>query len=158
MLGFRLPPWTQRRNRRLIQTPKFYLFDVGIANYLSRRTPQPGTPEFGKSFEHYILMELVSYRAYRSPEMEIRYWRTSTGQEVDFILNDMEVAIEAKASPRVSDVAIRSLSALAGEGKVRRRILVCVEKQRRQISDSYGPILLLPWKDFLRDLWSGTLL
>ena len=154
LLGFRLSPWTRSRNRRLIQTPKFYLFDVGISNYLARRTPQPGTPEFGKSFEHYILMELMAYRSYRLPEMEIRYWRTSTGQEVDFILNEMEVAIEVKASSRVPDVALRSLTTLASESRVRRSIIVCLERQRRKL----GPVLLLPWKEFLAELWSGDLL
>jgi len=40
----------------MILTEKFYLFDVGVANYLSRRQPKIGSPEFGKAFEHYILM------------------------------------------------------------------------------------------------------
>ena len=29
--------------------------------------------EFGNSFEHYILMELKAYQAYRNPELDIRY-------------------------------------------------------------------------------------
>src|SRR5207247_747937 len=85
-LGFRLPPWCRARNRRLIETEKFFLFDVGVANYLARRRPMLGGSEFGKSFEHYILMELKAYQAYREPEMELSFWRTAAGQEVDFIL------------------------------------------------------------------------
>ena len=85
-LGFRLPPWRRARNRRLIETEKFFLFDVGVANYLARRRPMLGGSEFGKSFEHYILMELKAYQAYREPEMELSFWRTAAGQEVDFIL------------------------------------------------------------------------
>jgi len=96
LLGYRIAPWRKVRNRRLIETEKFYLFDVGVANYLARRTPRIGTPEFGHSFEQYIIMELKAYQAYRNPELEIRYWRTSTGFEVDFILGDMDVAIEVK--------------------------------------------------------------
>jgi len=83
LLGFRISPWRKAKNRRLIETEKFYLFDVGVTNYLSRRAPRIGTPEFGKSFEHYILMELKAYQAYRNPELDIRYWRTSSGFEVD---------------------------------------------------------------------------
>jgi predicted AAA+ superfamily ATPase len=79
LLGFRVPPWRKSRTRRMIETEKFYLFDVGVTNYLSRRTPREGTPEFGKAFEHYILMELKAFQAYRNPELDIRYWRTSTG-------------------------------------------------------------------------------
>ena len=84
LLGFRIPPWRKAKNRRLFETEKFYLFDVEVTNYLLRRTPRIGTPEFGKSFEHYILMELKVYQAYRNPELDIRYWRTSSGYEVDF--------------------------------------------------------------------------
>jgi hypothetical protein len=29
-----------------------------VANYLARHQPKIGSPEFGKAFEHYILMEL----------------------------------------------------------------------------------------------------
>jgi predicted AAA+ superfamily ATPase len=57
-LGFRIPPWKKSKSRRMITTEKFYLFDVGVANYLARHQPKIGSPEFGKAFEHYILMEL----------------------------------------------------------------------------------------------------
>ena len=158
LLGFRIAPWTRSHGRRLIQTPKFYLFDVGIANFLARRNPKPGTPEFGKSLEHLVLMELMAFRAYRDPDLEIRYWRTSTGHEVDFILNDREVAIEVKASNRVADVALRSLSALAEDGPVPRRIVVCLERLRREIADRHGRMTLIPVLTFLEDLWSGNII
>jgi predicted AAA+ superfamily ATPase len=48
MLGFRVAPWRKSKTRRMIETEKFYLVDVGVANYLGRRTPREGTPEFGK--------------------------------------------------------------------------------------------------------------
>jgi uncharacterized protein len=157
LLGFRIAPWTKSRNRRLIQTSKFYLFDVGIANFLARRQPKPGTPEFGKSVEHIVLMELLAYRAYRSPDLEIRYWRTSTGQEVDFVLNDRETAIEVKGSARVADVALKPLTTLADDGAVRRRVAVCLERQARTIRDSHGPIAILPIHAFLEELWAGRI-
>jgi hypothetical protein len=68
-LGFRLRPWQKAKKRRLIDTEKFYLFDVGVTNHLARRHPQPGSNEFGKSFEHYILMELRAYQSYRQPDL-----------------------------------------------------------------------------------------
>ena len=157
MLGFRVAPWTKSPNRRMIQTPKFYLFDVGIANHLARRQPAPGTPEFGKSVEHLVLMELQAFRSYRSPDLELRYWRTSTGQEVDFVLNDMEVAIEVKASARVADAALKPLAALGDDGRVRRRIVVCLERQPREVGDRHGRIQLLPIRAFLEDLWAGRI-
>lgn len=157
-LGFRIAPWTRSRNRRLIQTSKFYLFDVGIANFLARRKPAPGTPEFGKSLEHIVLMELLAYRAYRSPDAEVRYWRTSTGQEVDFVVNDRALAVEVKASARVPNVALKPLTDLAEDGAVKRRIVVCLERLSRKVRDSRGTVSIIPLERFLEELWSDKLL
>ncbi|MBI2981482.1 MAG: ATP-binding protein [Deltaproteobacteria bacterium] len=151
-LGFRIPPWRKSRNRRMIETEKFYLFDVGVANYLSKRTPRIGSYEFGKSFEHFILMELMSYKAYRNPEMEITFWRTSTNQEVDFIVNDREMAIEIKGSSRVHEGDLKSMNVLLEDGPVRRKVIVCLEKQRRLVGNQ---IEIIPWQEFLKDLWRG---
>ncbi|MFC1885005.1 ATP-binding protein [Thermodesulfobacteriota bacterium] len=153
-LGFRVPPWKKARNRRLIETEKFYLFDVGLTNYLARRSPKIGGSEFGKSFEHIILMELKAYQAYKNPELDIRYWRTSTGFEVDLILNDMDVAVEVKSSSKIHSGHIKGLKALLEEHRVRRPIIVSLEDQPRKIESK---IEVLPWQDFLEELWSGHL-
>lgn len=151
LLGYRISPWKKAKNRRLIETEKFYLFDIGVANYLSRRAPRIGTHEFGKSFEHYILMELKAYQAYKNPELDIRYWRTSSGFEVDFILGDMNTAIEVKASQRIHPGHTRGLKALQEEHTIGRAIIVSLEKQPRRID---GPIDILPWQAFLEILWA----
>jgi predicted AAA+ superfamily ATPase len=154
-LGHRIQPWRKVKKRRLIETEKFYLFDIGLTNYLARRTPQIGTPEFGHSFEQYILMELQAYQAYRNPELDIRYWRTSTGFEVDFILGDMNVAIEVKGSQRVHIGHTRGLKALLEEHRVKKAILVSLDKQPRKVDPN---IDVLPWQVFLETLWSGELI
>ena len=154
-LGFRIPPWKKSKNRRMIITEKFYLFDVGVANYLSRRQPLLGSPEFGKAFEHYILMELKAYQAYRNPDMPITFWRTSTGREVDFILGEKELAIEIKGSSRVHEGDIRSLQALIEDGPIKKLCLVCLEKQPRNLADN---IQVLPWQMFIEQLWNGELI
>ncbi len=153
-LGFRIPPWRRAKQRRLIETEKFYLFDVGVANHLARRTPRLGSPDFGKSFEHYVLMELRGYQVYRQPDLEIAFWRTAAGQEVDFVLGDMRVAIEVKAGKRVHDGDLRGLRTLAEESRVRRRLVVCLEDEPRRLSDG---IEVVPWRQFLERLWDGDL-
>lgn len=154
LLGFRIPPWRKTINRRLIETEKFYLFDIGVANYLARREPRIGTPEFGKSFEQFILMELKAYQAYRNPELDICFWRTSTGFEVDFILGDMDVAIEVKSSQKIHNIHAKGLKALQEEHSIRRAIIISMEKQPKKLD---GSIEVLPWNIFLEILWSGEL-
>lgn len=154
-LGFRVSPWTKSRERRMILTEKFYLFDVGVANFLGRSRPQIGSREFGKSFEHYILMELRAYQAYRAPDMEIKFWRTSNGQEVDFILGDKDVAIEIKGGKRVTTKDIQHLKTLTGDGPVKHRAVVCLETQKRVVGDG---IVIWPYQEFLRELWGGKII
>ena len=152
-LGFRVPPWRKSRKRRMIGTEKFYLFDVGVANFLAGGQPGIGTPEFGKSFQHYLLMELKAYQAYRQPELPIHFWRTSTGYEVDFLLGDREVAIEIKGSGRVHEGDLRSLAALREDGRVKRCLVVCLEKEPRRLA---AGIEVTPWRIFLERLWAGA--
>lgn len=155
LLGYRLQPWKKTPDRRLIETEKFYLFDVGVSNYLARRKPQFSTPEFGMSFEHYMLMELKAYQAYRDPELPIHYWRTSTGMEVDFILGGMEVAVEVKSSKRIDTAHAKGLHALAKGHKLKRKILVSFEEVPKKLN---GDIECLYWRDFLEQLWAGEVI
>ncbi len=157
LLGFRVAPWTRSANRRMILTEKFYFFDVGVTNYLGRRHPAPGTPEFGKSFEHLVLMELMAYRAYRVPEMEIRFWRTTTGAEVDFLLEDRSVAVEIKSGTRVQATDARGLGNLADDHPVGKRLLVHGGREPQTLRDRHGEIECLPLRDFVNTLWSGDL-
>lgn len=153
LLGFRLQAWKKTIDRRLIETEKFYLFDVGLANYLLQRQPTPGTPEFGKSFEHFILLELVAYKAYKNPELLLHYWRTSTGLEVDFILGDMDVAIEVKSSSKIDERDTKNLQTLREAHRPRRCLLVSTETQVKTIKH----IECLPWQTFLEQLWADLL-
>jgi uncharacterized protein len=155
LLGFRVEPWRKVKKRRLIETEKFYLFDVGLTNYLARRSPKSGTPEFGHSLENYILMELKAYQAYRNPELDIRYWRTSTGFEVDFILGNMQVAVETKGSSKVHSAHMRGLKALLEEHQVQKAIIVALEKQPRMLENK---VEVLPWQYFLEMLWTGEVI
>lgn len=154
LLGHRLKPWNKRSNRRLIETEKFYLFDVGLANYLSRNKPMIGSRAFGKSFEHYLFMELKAYQAYRNPELPIYYWRTSAGVEVDFILGDMDCAIEIKTSSRVDHHDTKALKILQSDYNIKKAIIVSFETGPKKLND----IECLPWKMFLEMLWSGEII
>jgi len=150
-LGFRLAPWKKSKNRRMILTEKFYLFDVGVANYLALRQPRLGSFEFGKSFEHFILMELKAYQAYRKPDMPLAYWRTSTGQEVDFILGEKALAVEIKASSRIHEDSLRPLLSLLEDGPVKQCVIVCLEREPRRI---HPRVKVMPWALFLERLWA----
>lgn len=154
LLGYRLQPWKKSANRRLIESEKFYLFDVGVANYLARQQPKIGSPAFGKSFEHFIMMELKAYQAYRNPELPLSYWRTSSGAEVDFILGDMECALEVKTSKRIDLHAAKSLKLLQEDYRVKKSIIISFESEPKRLDKHTQS---LPWQLFLERLWAGEI-
>jgi len=86
--------------------------------------PRIGSLEFGKAFEHYILMELNAYHAYRNADMPITSWRTSTGRDVDFIPGDKDLAVKIKATTRIHKNHIHDLQAVFEDGPVRKCCIV----------------------------------
>ena len=61
----------------------------------------PGGELFGKAFENWVFHELCCYNSYRARYADFFYWRLSSGIEVDFVVNHIDCAVEAKAVNRV---------------------------------------------------------
>ncbi len=97
----RLPAYSVNRTRRLIKTPKLYWSDTGLALHLSGATPD------GPHLENLVLMDLLAWRDSQLVRPEILYWRTASGDEVDFVIERkgklMPIEIKATSRPRVSD-------------------------------------------------------
>lgn len=155
LLGSMVEPYKKRQHRQVIsKMSKFYLFDVGLAGHLTRRRILADKGEmFGKAFEHFIFMELKAYNAYNNRDFVIHFWRTKSGLEVDFILEG-EVALEIKGTNRVDNTELRSLHAFMEDHKPKKAIVVCNEKTERL----HGKIRILPWKNFLAELWEGNII
>jgi uncharacterized protein len=75
---------------------KFYFFDCGITNTLLGRKISQKTPEFGKSFEHFLVLETLAAKFYEKNIEKIEFWRSSSGIEVDLLLNG-DTAVEFKS-------------------------------------------------------------
>ncbi len=132
----------------------FLFADVGVVNGLARRgVLQPGAELYGKAFENWVHHELSAYDAYRDVYAGLSYWRLTSGVEVDFIAGDMQVAIEAKATARVTSDHLKGLRQLLQEQpQVGSRIVVCLEPRARRTEDG---IWILPAKEFATRLWAG---
>jgi predicted AAA+ superfamily ATPase len=150
LLGHFVEPWSKSTGRdSLTKVPKFYLFDCGVANYLSHRAIDiEKGKEFGHAFEHFIFLEILAYLSYHEIDTKIKYWRTKSGLEVDFIIGDVDLAIEVKSSSNVDSSSLKGMYAFIEEAKPKRSLVVCNEKEKR-ISNS---IEFYPWRDFLDEL------
>ena len=152
LLGFDLPAWTHSVKRKPLSTAKFYLFDVGVAAYLQRRgRVRPRSASFGPAFESFVFQELRAWLDYRTVDAELHYWRSKSGFEVDFILDD-RIAIEIKAKQTVGDRDLRGLRALRDEGLLDRYLVVSLEARARR----QDGIEVLPWREFLEQLWADA--
>ena len=156
LIGSFLPAFTLRAKRRTKAGPKFYFHNVGIVNYMAKRGQiELGSEQCGKAFENWVAHELRCYNEYTNQLEPISYWRLSTGVEVDFIVGDMKIAIEAKSSHRIHSDHLKGLKELAREHpKVGKRLLVCTSSERRSTEDG---IQIIPASEFTQDLWSGKL-
>ena len=99
----RLPAYAVNRTKRLIKTPKFYWGDTGIAVYLA------GTEPSGAHLENLVLHDLLAWRDARVERAEVLYWRTASGEEVDFVIETggrvLPVEVKATSTPRLRDAA-----------------------------------------------------
>ncbi len=160
LLGYFVYPFQKKQKRDLIlSAPKFYLFDVGVANYLAKQPVTALQGDIaGKSFEHYIFMELTAYLNLKRKRLKLCYWRTKTGLEVDFILGDAEIAIEVKISKQVHQHDLKGLLAFCEEHPHTKAIVVSQDKHPRDLIINENTTLhILPWAVFLTQLWENTL-
>ncbi len=156
LMGRLLPAYTRRARRRVILSPRFYFFDVGVVGALTRRGRiEPGSELWGRALEHFIFMELIAHHEYRSDDRPPpAYWRTASQLEVDFVLGGGAVAVEVKSTRMAQDHDLRGLRAFQEEHRPRRAILVSMDAKPRRTDDG---IEVLPWRAFLEELWSDTL-
>ena len=149
LVGFLLPAWTESRKRKAISTGKFYFFDPGVTHTLSgTEMLDRNSHLYGKAFEQFIGMEIRAYLSYKRKRMDLSYWRSVHGYEVDFLMG-RQTAVEVKASQKISQRDFKGLKALEEEKVFKTYILVSQDP----INTRENHFQALFWEDFLRDLW-----
>ena len=111
----RVPAYAVNRTKRLIKSPKLYWGDTGVALHLAGMSE----PE-GAHLENLVLHDLLAWRDARLDRAEIGYWRTASGEEVDFVIEAgkylLPIEIKAGARPSLRDAAhLRSFRAEYGK-------------------------------------------
>lgn len=154
LVGFRVPAFTKKQKRRIMQAPRFYYFDVGVANHLlHRKELVRGTEAYGHAFEHLVIQEIRAWLSYTESDEGLAYWRTYSGQEVDVIIGDARVAIEIKSSEEVQSRHLKGLKAFAEENPEARLMIVSLDPIERKI----GNIECIYVLNFFHQLWNGGL-
>ena len=154
LIGYEIPAYRKVIKRKLTQAPKFYYFDVGVANYLMHRHQlEPGTPEYGHAFDHLVMQEIIAYLGYKGDLEQLSYWHAYTGEEVDAVIGDATVAIEIKSTEEVQRKHLSGLKDFSEEHPDAKLILV----SRDKITRRHGNKDLYYVTDFFKALWHGDL-
>ncbi len=159
LLASWLPAWKLKRAVKQIAHPKFYLFDTGVVRQLSGQAHLPmHAEERGFLFETFLLHELRAYLHYSDLEYPIAYWKTRDGAEVDFVIDTPSglVAIEVKSAARWDTSWCRGLAKLRELQP--KGVLATYGVYTGERASEHDGVRVLPWREFLAQLWQGKLL
>lgn len=149
LLGFRLEAWRASPRGRMVAHPRFYMFDPGITNALTRRLgAELDAGARGRLFEQWIVLECHRLIDYAQSEARIFFWRTNTGAEVDLLVErhgKLLLACEIKGGRRISGADLSGLRSFAEAHPKVPRIVVANVPEPFDLAGAE----VLPWKLFL---------
>ncbi len=150
-----LKPWYRNMAKRLVKSKKSYFYDTMLLCHLLGQSPEvfikSSPTQFGHILENFVFSELIKVGQSGEHEVNISFYRTNDGREVDFVLERQNklVAIEVKNAEHIEkkDLAgIKELQKMTGKDFVC-GIILCNTERVIPYDDN---IYLLP----LSCLWS----
>ncbi len=152
LLSYELKPFVKKRKRKLIQSLKFYFFDVGVFQTLRPKGPLESTREGeGAALETLVLQEITAQNSYKNWDYEIFYWRTQDHKnEVDFVLYGERglKAIEVKLSDRIRPQNYKGLLEFSKDYPRADAFLLYMGKKSYVLND----IQIIPVEKFLKKM------
>ena len=138
--------------KRLVKTPKVYFTDVGtLCHLVGLREPDHAAsgPMGGVILETAVLSEIIRTLVHRGLEPRVYFWRTSTGREVDFVVEAdqklIPVEVKLSGTPRPAMAAgIKTFRDDLGR-KVAEGYVVCLTDMRLPLGRG---VTALPFTEF----------
>ncbi len=118
---FLLEPYHRARTKRLVRSPKLYFCDSGVLTYLMGFTDASELSRhalWGAVWENFVVAEVRKSFLDRGLRPPLWFWRTSTGEELDLLIElspERFVVVECKAAAQVSAGDVRGLRHLTAE-------------------------------------------
>ncbi len=150
LIGFILPSYHKSIRKSQLEHPKFYLFDNGVKNALSRTLRSrvaPGTSSFGNAFEHWVLQEVFRTNLYQNLDFRLNYFATKNGTEIDLILTRgaKTILVEIKSSDRIDLDRMKKLGKIALAFKSSKAYYV----SRDKVPTHHDGVDALSWEEFV---------
>ena len=151
LLAFRIPVFGKRAKRHLASHPKIYYFDSGVFRSLRPSGPLDAPQEIeGAALEGLVAQHLRAWNAYRGYQCNLYFWRTKSGNEVDFVLygKDTFCAIETKNTAKIHPRMLNGLLAFRQDYPEAEVCLLYRGQERLKTKN----VLCLPCNEFLKNL------
>lgn len=120
----RVPPFFKNKTKEITKQPKIYFIDTGLRNLIAKALDNE--PD-GKLFENYVASELIK------SGFLLKYWRTKSKTEVDFIIEHKGEIIPVEVKLTSSNTLERSLRSFIEAYKPRRAFVVCYRGDTKEI-------------------------
>ncbi|MCX7965386.1 MAG: ATP-binding protein [Syntrophorhabdaceae bacterium] len=147
-MAIRVPPYFTSKSKRITKTPKLFFVDPALSIHLSEYVSEDllsKAREFGSYFENMAFLHLKVYSGLLSPKGNLFYYRTTSGQEVDFIFehgkNTLAFEVKNTDTPYPRDIK-NLLNLLESDPNIKRGILIYSGDTIRWL---HSKILALPW-------------
>ncbi len=146
----RIDPFLRNARKRILSSPRYYFFDLGVRNALARLplTKNLINAQKGTLFEHAVVLELSRRIKTLNKNYKLYYWRTSGGAEVDCVLDLGKeiIPIEIKSSKIVSFSELKGLENFIKDYKklIKQAYVITLEGRREKIT---GKITRIPWNE-----------
>ena len=154
LVGFLLPAFHRSVRKQQRAGPKFYYFDTGVKRALERTLDvplQPGTYEYGKAFEHFVVTQIRHLSRYRFPDWRLSYLRTGAGAEIDLVIERPGLPtalVEIKSTDRLDERDVRDIARFTRDFDDPLALCVSRDPARLEIDR----VLCLPWREALNEL------
>jgi len=147
MIALRIDPIIHSiSHRRLIKSPKYLFFDLGVRRACTNEGTQLPEKHLADLFEQYIGIELI-HQTREWPNTQLRYWRDSNGVEVDYVLekSGKYIPIEVKWSEKPSLKDAQHVKKFLSEYQnAEKGYIICRTPHAIEITED---IIALPWQE-----------
>ncbi len=149
MIAHRIDPISKSQtNRRLIKSPKYIFFDLGVRRVSANEGINPNRETLGHLFEQFIGLEILQYLNLNMPLAKLRHWRSPDGPEVDWVIESSEkyIPIEVKLTDTPKTKHIKYLKLFMQEyQQTKFGYVICQVKHKVELEKN---IFALPWQSF----------
>lgn len=148
---FQLYPYYKNFSKRIVKTPKLYFYDSGLLCHLLKITNQTQLQAHalkGSLFENMMIAEYIKQMSHTNEEDELWFWRDSSGNEVDFIIENAKGfrIVEFKASMTVMPKMFKGMEKfekLSGWNDVSKSLVYAGSDTQNRAAGK-----VIPWESF----------